>query len=256
MIGSNIFITNTFNFSRGRGFDVDYQAVLDRATVLGYTLPSDSQQIKQNNLVLALKAAGIWNKLDTFAVFANDGGSNFGLIDWKRLVSYTAVNSPTFTTNQGFTGNGTSSYINTNFNPLIQGLNYTQNNASRYIYTFTLTGVMDGIESSLENRITLSGTSQRINQGTGAINTTYIFDTGASIKSIHRTSLTNVELFSGTIQSSRTSNSVSIVNANQLVSRSGTSYSTNRVGMYAMGASLISENTAFVNAFNTYLTSL
>lgn len=112
----------------GTIFDPDYQAVLNYATSLGYTLPSAAQQIKQNQLMLSLKAAGVWSKLDTFAVFANDGSSNFGLIDWKRLSLYTAVNSPTFTSNVGFQGNGTSSYINSNFNTALGATR--QNNAS------------------------------------------------------------------------------------------------------------------------------
>jgi hypothetical protein len=55
-------------------------------------------------------------KLDTFGVFATDGDSDFALIDWKRLSDYTAINSPTFNINDGYEGNGTSSYINLNFN--------------------------------------------------------------------------------------------------------------------------------------------
>lgn len=236
-------------------FDANYQAILNYATAQGYTLPSVNQRISQNALLVSLKNAGIWNKLDTFACFVTNGDTNFALIDWKRLSQYTAINSPTFSSNQGFTGNGTSSYISSNFNPVTQGLNYTLNNASRYIYTFTLTGIMDGIETGAENRMSNIGTLQRINQGVRTT-TSYSFDTGAGMKSIHRENSTNIELFSGTVQSSRLVNSFIMESSNQLISRSGTVYSTNRFGMYAMGASLISENTAFVNAFNTYLTSL
>jgi hypothetical protein len=56
----------------GVAFDTDYQAILSRATTLGYTLPSVSQRIKQNALVLSLKAGGIWTKLDVLYIFAND----------------------------------------------------------------------------------------------------------------------------------------------------------------------------------------
>ena len=121
-------------FQFAGGFDPDYQAILDYATLQGYTLPSASQRILQNQLVVDLKAGGIWTTLDTFAVFATDGNSDFALIDWIRLSQYTAVNSPTFTTNGGFNGNGTSSYIDTNFNPATSGVNYTQNDASRIMW--------------------------------------------------------------------------------------------------------------------------
>lgn len=237
-------------------YEAEYKSILDYATTQGYTLPSTAQRLKQNTLLSSLKTSGVWNKLDTFANFATDGSSSFALIDWKRVSLLTAVNSPTFTTNEGFTGNGTSSYINTNFNPSIGTNNYTLNNASRYIYTLNVVALFDGIESSVENRMGTTGTAQRINQGSGVITLAYSFATGAGMKSIHRTSLTNVELFSGTTQASRTATSFSVVNANQLISRSLNTYSANKVSMYAMGASLVTENTAFVNAFDTYLNSL
>ena len=107
-------------------YDSEYKAILDYATTQGYKLPSVSQRLKQSVLLSSLKTAGVWSKLDTFANFATDGDSNFALIDWKRLTQYTAVNSPTFTTNQGFQGNGTSSYIDTNFNAVLHGVNVLQ----------------------------------------------------------------------------------------------------------------------------------
>jgi len=119
----------------GGGFDADYAAILSYATTQGYTLPSAPQQTLQNQLVIDLKTAGVWSKLDTFAVFATDGDSDFALIDWIRLTDYTAINSPTFTTNQGFTGNGSSSYIDINFQP-INGTNYAQNSAHFMVYCY------------------------------------------------------------------------------------------------------------------------
>jgi len=258
MIGLGIGVAwkNNNKSIGGIVFDTDYQAVLDRATTLGYTLPSASQQIIQNNLVLSLKAGGIWTKLDVLYIFANDGGRNFATLNWKAptLNQSSLIDTPTFTTNQGFEGNGTSSYINTNFNPATSGVNYTQNNASRYIYTLNVVGIFDGIEADISNRLSNTGTTaQRINQGSGVLNSAYTYLSGTGMKSIHRTSSTNVELFSDITKSSRTANSFTITNANQVISRSLTTYSANRVSMYAMGASLVSENTAFVNAFNTYI---
>jgi hypothetical protein len=51
-------LKNWYLSSSGVSVDTDYQAVLTKATSLGYTLPSASQQAKQNTLVLALKSAG------------------------------------------------------------------------------------------------------------------------------------------------------------------------------------------------------
>ena len=113
----------------GSSLDADYQAVLTYAIAQGYTLPSSGQQAKQSQLVTDLKIAGVWNKLDTFAIFATDGNEAFSRICWKRLITMTAINAPTFTTNVGWNGNGTSSYIDPLFNPSTFGGNYSLNNA-------------------------------------------------------------------------------------------------------------------------------
>lgn len=129
-------INNTISFGGdvacggGPSFDADYQAVLDYATTQGYSLPSAGQQTLQNTLVTDLKTAGVWAKLDAFGVRAVDGDSNFALIDWKRLLTTTAINSPTFTTNVGFTGDGATSYIDNLYNPSVDAVNYTLNSAS------------------------------------------------------------------------------------------------------------------------------
>jgi hypothetical protein len=126
-------INNTISFGgdvncEGGGFDADYQAVLDYATTQGYTLPSAAEQELQNTLMVDRKAAGLWDKDDTFALFAGSN-ADFALIDWKRLTTYTAFNSPAYTSATGYKLDGTSSYISTNYNPSVDGVNYTLNNA-------------------------------------------------------------------------------------------------------------------------------
>jgi hypothetical protein len=246
-------------FGGDAGFDSDYQAVLNYATTQGYTLPSAGQQVKQNQLVLDLKSGGIWSKLDTFAVFATNGNIDFALIDWKRLSQYTAVNSPTFTTNEGFTGNGTSSYVDTNFNPSTSGVNYTLNNASRYFFphAFVSTGRIDGTTSTAVNSIVRSSlATQRINSGSGNLALSFDYTAVINPKSIHRTSSTSVDLFNGTAGTTGVQTSASILNSNQFVLRSATSYGAHTASAYAMGASLVAENTDFVNAYNTYKSAI
>jgi hypothetical protein len=242
----------------GLAFDSDYQAVLNYAISLGYTLPSASQKIKQNALLVSLKAAGVWTKLDTFAIFANDGGSNFGLIDWKRLALYTAVNSPTFTTNQGFTGNGTSSYIDTNFNPATSGTNYVLNDASRYYMQFAGTGttVFDGVMTgNLTNTIRAGATGQSFING-AALSSSFTYNNGQGVRSIHRTSSIDVFLYNDKTQATRNSLSSSVASQTQLILRRGTFYGSNQTYGYAMGASMNAENSAFVDALNFYIASL
>ena len=114
------------------GFDTDYQAVLDRSTALGYTAPSAAQQTLQNTLVTDLKTAGVWDKLDLFYVFATDGDSDYATLNWKTPTSFqtTKVNSPTFTSNEGYQGDGSSSYLDTNFIPNTNSIAASQNSIS------------------------------------------------------------------------------------------------------------------------------
>ncbi|QMP84778.1 putative YapH protein [Flavobacterium phage vB_FspP_elemoA_13-1B] len=257
-----ISIANAIGVNRASGvkYDSDYQAVLNYATTQGYTLPSASQQIIQNQLVIDLKAGGVWNKLDVLYIFANDGGGDFGTLNWKSPLANqaTLINTPTFTTNEGFMGNGTSSYIDTNFNPATQGVNYTLDNASRYAYVFTGSAGQRFEGNLLDNNMRL-GTFTLIKINSGAVNaldSAFTYTTTKGMKSIHRTSSTDVTLYNDSIGEARTLISTDVTSENQWIFRNGGIYVDTKISMYAMGSSLITENTDFVNAFDTYLNSL
>lgn len=126
--------SNIISVTTTLAYDTSYQAILTYATSQGYTLPSLAQRTKSNQFVVDLKAAGLWAKLDSLSIFKTDGSANFALTDWKRLTTHTAVNSPTFTSNVGFTGNGSSAYINPNWN-ITQATQATQNSIFHGILT-------------------------------------------------------------------------------------------------------------------------
>ncbi|CAB4165299.1 hypothetical protein UFOVP833_45 [uncultured Caudovirales phage] len=63
--------------------------------------------------------------------------SQSSLIDFIGLRTATAVNSPTFTASQGYAGNGTTSYVNSGFNPSTMGTAYTLNSSFLMIYDRT-----------------------------------------------------------------------------------------------------------------------
>lgn len=148
------------------GVDPDYAAILARATALGYTLPSAGQQAKDNALVVAMKSAGIWARLDRFYNhFTDNNASQFCTLNWiNPLVSQaTLFNSPTFTNKLGFTGNGTSSYISYNTNLSTLGGLFVQNDAS-------LGGYFSNV-SAANTRIMNSGIARsNIFQSTSAFN--------------------------------------------------------------------------------------
>ena len=244
----------------GFAYEDEYQAILDKATALGYTLPSDAVKLKQNTLLASLKASGVWAKLDVFYVFAVDNNASaFATLNWKNpnANQSTLVSSPTFVNNGGFQGNGTSSYIDTNFNPATQGVQYTQNNASRYFFTHLIsTGRFDG-NTSGNNSIFLGvSASQRINAGANTAVPVIDFNSTANTKSIHRTSSTSITAYNSTTAQVAVQTSAVMSSANQLILRSSATYGAHTCAAYAMGASMIAEHSAFIADWNTYKNSL
>lgn len=259
MIGIGIGIP----FSRVLGgFTTEYQAILNRATALGYTLPSAAQQAIQNQYIIDLKTAGIWAELDVYYVFANNGSQEFGTLNWKNpnTNQATLVNSPTFAINQGFTFNGSTSYIDTNFNPSTQGVKFTQNSASRGLYMRTppSSGVyMDGM-SVAGNRLRYStgGTPDQQINSTTTLSISAIIGATPARKSIHRVDATNVNVIDGTTVYSGTSTSSSIPNSNLWIGRTQTLYSNVQVSDYYAGANLTALNNTFNTLFSNYLAAL
>lgn len=243
-------------------FTTEYKAVLDIGTALSYTLPTTATQQKQNKLLKSMKADGVWAKLDVFYVFAVDNNASaFATLNWKNpnANQSTLVSSPTFVNNGGFQGNGTSSYIDTNFNPATQGVQYTLNNASRYFFTHAIsgTGRFDGNSTTGVNSILrTNSTFQRINNGSGNLATGFDFTATVNTKSIHRTSSVDVTLYNSTTGFTTTQTSSTVQSANQFVLRSGTVYAAHTCAAYAMGASMIAEHANFIADWNTYKNSL
>lgn len=240
-------------------FDASYNAILARATFLGYTLPTLDQQVKQNKFLVTLKANGIWYLLDVLYVFAQNGGSAFATLNWKNPSANqcTLYNAPNFVYNGGFEGNGTSSFIDTNFNPATQGVNYTLNNASRYFFPHALgAGRFDG--NGIGNNSIFLGVSgsQRINSGANLAVPAISFNSTVNPKSIHRTSSTAVTVYNNNIAQSVTQTSAAIAISNQFILNSSTNFSTHTCAGYAMGAELTVLNNYFVTAWNTYKSSL
>jgi hypothetical protein len=101
---------------------VEYDSIVSYAVSQGYTLPSAAQQQLQWEMMDALIDAGIWNDLDAFYVFANDGSQEFGNINWKSPGSFTVSPkldnigsvAPTWVADEGWDASSAgSSYLQT-----------------------------------------------------------------------------------------------------------------------------------------------
>ncbi len=156
--------------------NADYQAILNRGTTEGYSLPSASQQELQNTLVTSLKAdSNVWDKLDMLFVFANNGSEEYSLIDWKNPTGNLGyaysdiawVNTDTDVATAGFTGDGVADYIDTQHIAGTTGSNFDADNfsASMGIYSETEYSSTAGNEYP----ITADSSTQRLRyfEGTG-----------------------------------------------------------------------------------------
>lgn len=158
-------------------YDISYQAVLKRATALGYVLPTHTERATQNQMVLDLKAGGYWQLMDVFYPMLTN--ADFATLNWinPSLFQLTLINSPTYNASTGWQGNGTTSYLTTGWAARTHGVNCTVNecgagtlNANEVNASVVTHGAYDGTNvnsiyiiqrtsGSLHNRINQDGTN-------------------------------------------------------------------------------------------------
>jgi len=226
-------------------FTTEYQEILNYATTNSYPLPSSAQQLLQNQMIVDLKAAGIWSALDLFYVFANDGSQSFATLNWKNpSATYQIgfINSPLYYTNLGLQGDNTDAYLTIGWKPT-NGVNYQQNNASRFAWVFTGTS-----DNSKAIDITNDGTNVtsysnsvdlRINSGGNNLSSAFDFTGDNMLKFISRTSGSNVYLRNGSTTGTRTASSTALVASNvTLLGRASGNASATGISIYGVGSSL------------------
>lgn len=100
--------------------------------------PTDARKTLVNNLIGSLKTAGVWAKLDAFYMLAAADAQS-ALLNWvSTSYNLTAVNSPAFVAEQGYTGDGSTSYLETGFNPTTAtSPKFVQDSASQVIHSRT-----------------------------------------------------------------------------------------------------------------------
>ena len=161
--------TSTSRIPLSFAYDQDAQLLFQRMT----TPPTETRKKLIDRTIKELKAFGIWYRLDRLFVLAAHAQQP-ALLDWINSTrSATAVNSPTFTADEGFTGNGTTSYINSNYNPNSEAINYSLNSAVIGAYvrgTAADAGIVVGFSdaasfSQIVPRTTGDITAMRLNSG-------------------------------------------------------------------------------------------
>lgn len=135
-ITTSLTIQSPIGIEGEAGFTPEFQAIYDEWIIK----PEDFDALLWNQEVSDLIDSGKWATLDRFFFFAihtNDNGE--ALLDWKNPTtnSATMVNNPTFIAFEGFNGDALTKYIDSNFAPSVDGVNYTLNDAGVFIYIRT-----------------------------------------------------------------------------------------------------------------------
>lgn len=130
------------------------------------TQPNDTRKRAINKFIKRLKDNGTWNLLDTLWVMAAHD-QQASRLNWKSPGTYTLteVNSPTWTLDQGYTGNGSSMYLDTGFNPSSNGVNFILNSGCLSVYCRT------NVSESLNMAGSNDGTQAILISGRNATNT-------------------------------------------------------------------------------------
>src|SRR5262249_48812132 len=162
----------------------------------------------------------------------------------------TAVNSPTFTTDRGYTGNGTTSNLDTGFNPTVAvGAKYALNNAALSLWCLT-EAARDtqplSARSSATNSANINPRRVSDNQGQYAVNTsgdrTITNNGGSSIGffTVVRTAASfTTSYFNGGGPLSPGNNSEGLPNATfGICGRPGTTSDTRQIACTSLGAAL------------------
>jgi len=251
----------TADFAQFSLYVSQFQAVYNSWSVKPSTAVADAM----NTMVQSLVSAGVWTKLDCLYILAAHAETE-SLTNWVNPGTYdiSKVGSPTFTAYEGFLGS-TSNYLNTGFNPISHGVQWSQNSAVMGLYSRTdvSSSAYDmGYDGSSD--VTIQSNSGgnalgKINSATnlsGAVSDslgmTAIARPDASNQEIHRN---GTQLNTGAVASAGEANGAIFICCR---SAGGTpsSYSTRQISLGFIGGYLTStERTALFNAFETYMDS-
>lgn len=228
-----------------------------------------------NTLIKALKTAGVWTNLDLLYIMAAHD-AQAARLNAKAPASFaaTAVSSPTFTTDRGYAGNGTSSYLDTGLAPASAsqyGLDsahlgvWSRTNSNVNVVDIGAAGAASAGQSFIQAR-NGGNVVGRVNNnsGTGQINTATSDSSGHFVLRRSAASGTNAitvrrngaGLAAGTQASSALTTRTLFIGA---INSDGVaaSFSAREYAAAHVGANLTDQNiTDLYNALQTYMTAV
>jgi hypothetical protein len=231
------------------------------ALVARFTVqPTNARKALIDNLVGSLKTAGVWTKLDALHVLAAHD-AQAARQNWVAdAYNLTAVAAPTFTTDRGYQGDGSSSYLDTGFNPTTAVTpQFVQNSGHLSVWSRTSGAAApvdmgNGNSIILTRQTTTDNFARRVNASSS--DGTVVADGSGHFLVSRPNSTSSTGYRNAATQGSGSVASAAPDNAAfRVLGRSTTvSFSSRQIAMSSIGASLTSgEVTGFYNALNTYM---
>jgi hypothetical protein len=226
--------------------DPTLQAVIDFADANSITRPTGLTLSALNRLIIKEKNNGNFATNDVYLnfIYNNDTLADFSRICWKRLI-LVDVYVATYSATRGWQGvvDNPNRYIDTLFNPVTAGGNFTQNNAHiggvvSFQYSSGAT-IFTGLESTnFRNLYNANvGTGNRLNttSNTGAVT---VDGSGIGYKMMSRLNVNDCFYRNRNLEFDTVQTANSFVSQKQMIMRMNLSYGAIDVGQFTMGGTL------------------
>ncbi len=260
--GSNFYISSSTAALTCYTFDATYDSILVYAENNSIPLPSFSVRLKQSELIRKLKLDNVWYKLDVFYNFYNDAATSaFSRLNWRDVYgddNITEVGGMTWVASTGYNSNGTTGYLQTNWNPSTEGVKFTQNSACAFIdvqspgttgakFNFGVSNFR--LEQASNWKYLINNTSDQTTTGTSSTSGVRLINrSGASANQAY---LNATSVHTGTATSTATGSS----NLSLATFGSDPSFSTATTTKYRMFGAGGSLNSTEVTALQTHWTA-
>lgn len=250
----------------GVSYSAEAYALFARFT----TPPDEPRKAVIDALIVSLKAAGIWAKLDALYLMAA-ADSQAARRNWiGDQYNLTAASSPVFATDRGYTGDGAAARLNTGFTPSSAVTpKFVQDGACFGLYSRTAaasagtlnfdmaTPTSGGNRADLRCRQSTGGVVGYLNSGAGASGTAT--DGSGYFAVLRSTSaLTRVRRNAVELATAAASTSTGVpVGQFVLLSDGGTNFSARQLAASFIGGALTdAESNTLATAITTYLSSI
>lgn len=239
------------------------------ALLAAFTTPPDETVLADYiALIDGCVADGVYSELDELYIPAHD--SQAARVNFARpSFVMTAVNAPTFVPFRGWTGDGATSYLDTNFRPRTDALRYSQNDCHM--------GVWIGTDASATNRMDYGSSAVGHLNGRNSANARVRMNTSTALSDLPlpvatsvghlmwvRTGATSAEAFkngvsigTSTVASTPPSVAKNFILCGSNFDNTPLSFSTRQFVAGHSGAALnATQRTALRNRINTYLAAV